>query len=115
MNQNDRNFFNAALKKMCPPERLNATQALVRKSEETVEAVKQHLRAIIKAGAGFPNKGKEDLLDMAGKIFVGEYGQNYSRDEVVNLLAIMFVGEISNWIDSDPAGTGKPDALSGIP
>jgi len=85
-------------------------ELLVEKAKRSTYKVQYDIKPILAAGGGFD---KPALQDMVSHLYLEEFNQ-YSRDELINLVTMMHTEEMMNTIDASPFGKDTPDQLGGV-
>jgi hypothetical protein len=89
---------------------LSAVETLLMRAQEVTFDVHQNITPILKAGGA---TDKQALLELATKFYLDGF-RVFSKDELVVIISRMHLDIISDIIDADPGGKGKPDLLSGL-
>lgn len=84
-------------------------QALIRKAEEMTVAIREHMKPILAAG-GWKDKGA--LRATFTTLYLQAFN-SWSKDELINLSALLHMEIAMQRIEADPYASGVSDLLSG--
>jgi len=116
--QADLNFASAAkakLQETFSPTPKSSMDVLKAKAKTLTMTVHQHILPIVKAGGALDAKGGMMALEatMFSMFVQGFDSTMFTKEELIHLCALLHTEALSMSIEADPAGTGKPDLLSG--
>jgi hypothetical protein len=93
------------------PKPLTKQESLMAEVEAlTVEILNQHIRPILQAGGGFDIQALSLIIVT---LYMDKFA-TFSKDELIQILAMIYMKIMLDIIQASPTGKPKPDSLSGI-
>lgn len=112
--QSNANLFKAATAKWDPKNKpIDDAMKVVHKANEIVLKVQQAIKPVVASG-GWTDK--DAIGALISHLFVEAFDSRmlFSREEMVQLVAMVYTREMMQGIEADPTMSGTPDLLSGV-
>jgi hypothetical protein len=114
-NTNNKNFTNAASKKLAksigPQMPRSPHERLIYKAELITIALREHIKPTLAAG-GYTDKPA--LRALISTLYLEAFAKAFDKDELLNLCTILHMEIMMETIEVDPFLRGQPDLLSGV-
>ncbi len=110
------NFIEACKKHFSTKMNLTQNELLRHKAETVTISIDHLVKPVVASGGYLAPDGKESLREMIFKMYFEAFDSHkaFSREELSALLAQLHMEIMIESIETDPAGTGTPDLLSGV-
>jgi hypothetical protein len=95
------------------PAELDSVQRLLKKAEDVTTKVRQSIKPILQSG-GWTDKAAMRHLIMTLYLEAFDTHLLFTREDLVQICALIHTDIMQETIESDPTLSGKPDLLSGV-